>query len=134
VSDCTQGRFVVLSAECRPLRNLLRPVVWLTLEDVALDAVAEDGQLVARTSARQVAEHLGVDPLSAARALKVLRDRGIVSLEPDRAEIGRRFGLWVYVLGPVTGLTVVDQGLTAPSSPSLRPPGREGFWRRHGAS
>ena len=102
----------------------------MTLEDVALDAVVEDGRLVARTSARQVAEHLRVDPLAVARALKVLRNRGLVSLEPDRAGIGRRFGLWVYVLGPVSGLTVVDERCTPSWSPSLRPPGQEGFWWR----
>ncbi|MGH9106077.1 MAG: hypothetical protein ACRDZX_09605 [Acidimicrobiales bacterium] len=53
---------VVVSAASRALRRQLRPLVWVALEEVALDALAEDGQLVARTSARQVAERLGVDP------------------------------------------------------------------------
>ena len=117
---------VLLSPECRSLRRSLRPLDWVTLEDVALDAVVEDGRLVSRTSARQVAEDLRVEPLAAARALKVLRNRGLVSLEPDRVEIGRRFGLWVYVLGPVGGLTVID-GSNPPSlSPSLRRQGQGG--------
>jgi DNA-binding transcriptional ArsR family regulator len=126
---------ILLSPDCRTLRRSLRPLDWVTLEDVALDAEREDGQLVSRTSARRVAEHLRVDPLAVARALKVLRDRGLVRLEPDqRPGPGRRFGLWVYVLGSVTGLTVVDQSFTPPSSPSLRPPWQEGFWRRRGSS
>ena len=48
---------ILLSPDCRSLRRSLRPLDWVTLEDVALDAVAEDGRLVCRTSARQVAEH-----------------------------------------------------------------------------
>jgi hypothetical protein len=123
-----------LSPDCRPLRHSLRPLDWVTLENVALDAVAEDGQLVCRTSARRVAEHLRVDPLAVARALKVLRNRGLVSLEPDRVGIGRRFGLWVYVLGPVSGLTVIDGSSTLPSSLSLRQPEEARFWRRGGSS
>jgi hypothetical protein len=124
---------LLLSAASRTLRRQLRALPWVTLEDVALDAVAEDGQLVARTSARQVAEHLRVDPLAVARALKVLRDRGLVRLEPDQDDLARRFGLWVYVLGPVSGLTVVDDSFTPPSSPSLPPPGQDRFWRRRGS-
>ena len=57
---------VLLGAECRPLRRALRPLVWVTLEEVALDAVVEDGRLVARTSARLVAERLGIDPSTGA--------------------------------------------------------------------
>jgi hypothetical protein len=107
----------------------------VTLEDVALDAVAEAGQLVARTSARQVAEHLRVDPLAVAKELKVLRNRGLVRLEPDQQTgPARRFDLWVYVLGPVPGLTVVDQSYTPRSAPSLRDPQHEGSWPRRGSS
>jgi len=133
-SDGFEESQLLVSAASRALRQQLRALTWVTLEDVALDAVAEDGQLVARTSARQVAEHLRVDPLAVARSLKVLRDRGLVRLEPDRAAIGRRFGLWVYVLGSVPGLTVVDAPGMLSSSPSLRRPGQEGFWRRRGSS
>lgn len=45
---------VLVSTDSRSLRRELRSLVWVTLEEVALDAVAEDGRLVARTSARQV--------------------------------------------------------------------------------
>jgi hypothetical protein len=125
---------LLVSAASRTLRQQLRALTWVTLEDVALDAVAEDGQLVARTSARRVAEHLRVDPLAVARSLKVLRDRGLVRLEPDQGDLARRFGLWVYVLGPVSGLTVVDQSFSPPPPPSLPHPGQGAFWRRRGSS
>jgi hypothetical protein len=97
---------VILSGECRPLRRSLRPVVWQVLEEVALDAVVEDGRLVARTSARQVAEGLGIDPGSAAAALRALRQRGLVSPWREKGPAGR-FGLSVYQLHPVAGLSVV---------------------------
>lgn len=104
---------VLLGAECRPLRRALRPLVWVTLEEVALDAVVEDGGLVARTSARLVAERLGIDPSTAAKALQALRQRGLVSLEREKGPAGR-FGLSVYALAPVTGLTVVSPCAAAP--------------------
>jgi DNA-binding transcriptional ArsR family regulator len=125
---------LVVSAASRALRGQLPALAWVTLEDVALDAVVEDGQLVARTSARQIAENLRVDLLTVAKALKVLRDRGLVRLEPDQQPgPARRFGLWVYVLGPVTGLTVVEGPSTLSSFISLRHRGQEGFWPRRGS-
>ncbi len=94
---------VLLSGECRPLRRALRPLVWVVLEEVALDAVVEDGSLVARTSARHVAERLGVNPGTAAEALRVLGRRGLVGLEREKGPAGR-FGLSVYQFRPPTGL------------------------------
>ena len=85
----------MLSADCRPLRRALRPLVWVTLEEVALDAVVEDGRLVARTSARQIADRLGIDPTTAAEALADLRKRGLVTPGAGEGPAGR-FGLSVY--------------------------------------
>jgi DNA-binding transcriptional ArsR family regulator len=97
----------------------LRPLAWLVLEEVALTTVEDGRRLVARTSARQVAEQVGVDPGTAAGALRVLRDRGLLRLEREKGQAGR-FGLSVYVLGSITGLTVVtpseaEPHLTLPS-------------------
>jgi hypothetical protein len=64
---------VLLSVESRHLRGALRPLVWVTLEEIALEASWENGRLVARTSARQVADRLRVDPGTVAGALRVLR-------------------------------------------------------------
>lgn len=114
------GSGVVLSGECRPLRQTLRPVTWVILEEVALDAVDEDGRLVARTSARRVAEQLGVNPTTAAEALRVLARRGLVSLERETGPAGR-FGLSVYQLFPPAGLCVVQPCAVEPFmvSPSM---------------
>jgi hypothetical protein len=122
-----QDAALVLSAASRPLRRQLRALTWVTLEEVALEAVAEDGRLVARTSARQVADRLRVDPAAAAGALRALRDRGFLALERDRGE-ARRFGLSAYVLGPVAGLNVVVPCATDPHVvlPRLATPSMDG--------
>jgi hypothetical protein len=104
---------VLLWADCRALRRALRPLVWMTLEEVALSALVEEGRLVARTSARQVAERLGVDPGTAATALRTLRDRGLVSSSREKGPAGH-FGLSVYELGPVAGLLVIQPRTTEP--------------------
>ncbi|MGA3221028.1 MAG: hypothetical protein ABSE77_18460 [Acidimicrobiales bacterium] len=101
------GPAVVVSTASRTLRRQLRPLVWVALEEVALAAAAEGGRLVARTSARQVAEQLGLDAGTAAAALRVLRQRGLLVLEREKGPTGR-FGLSVYVLGSVAGLTVLS--------------------------
>jgi hypothetical protein len=103
--DSLSEAVVVISVASRPLRRQLRPLVWVILEEVALEAVTEGRRLVARTSARQVAERLGVDPGTAAGALRVLRRKGLLFLEREHGPAGR-FGLSAYVLGPLTGLTV----------------------------
>lgn len=100
--------FLVIGPASRELRRSLRPIEWVVLEDVALDARRhDDGVLVASTSAREVAEHLGLTPGAAARALASLRGAGLVTLDRQAGPAGR-FGLSAYVLGPVPGLAVVN--------------------------
>lgn len=114
---------VWLSVDSRPLRRSLRPLAWVILEEVALDAVVEDGRLVARTSARRVAEHLGINPGTAAEALRLLVRRGLVRLEREKGPSGR-FGLSVYQLAPAAGLCVVGPCTAEPRmvTPSLAGP------------
>jgi hypothetical protein len=95
------------------MRKELRPMAWTVLEEVALDAVDEDGRLVARTSARRVADQLGVDPTTAAAALRVLRQRGLLTFERQSGPAGR-FGLSLYVLDSVPGMTVIPACMESP--------------------
>jgi hypothetical protein len=97
---------VVLRAGAAELRRSLRPVVWLVLEDLALQAVTVDGALVASTSARAIAQRLGLDPATAASALRTLRDRSLVELTRTPGPSGR-FGLSVYRLARIPGIDVV---------------------------
>ncbi len=101
------GGRIVLGPAARELRRALRPIEWVVLEDVALDARRDDaGALVAPTSARRVAEHLGLTPGAVARALARLRSKGLVTHARQAGPAGR-FGLSAYVLGAVPGLDVV---------------------------
>jgi DNA-binding transcriptional ArsR family regulator len=97
---------LVVRDAARDLRRSLRPVVWVVLEELALDAVAVDGELVAPTSARSIAQNLGLDPGTTASAIRALRDRGLVDLIREPRSSGR-FGLSHYRLRPVPGVEVL---------------------------
>ncbi len=66
-------RGVVVWSHARDLLHVFRPQVWVVLQDLALDAEWHDGRLTASSSARLVAEHLRIDPGTAATALRALR-------------------------------------------------------------
>jgi DNA-binding IscR family transcriptional regulator len=118
---------VLVSGASRSLRRALRPIEWVVLEDIALDARLDGkGELVAPTSARRVAEHLGLTAGAVARALARLRSAGLVTHARQPGPVGR-FGLSAYVLTPVTGLDVVhvadpDGAPPHPAPPRLAPP------------
>jgi hypothetical protein len=103
--DSSGAGAILVSRASRRLRRELRPLVWMVLEEVALDAECENGRLIARTSARQVAEGLGIDPGTAAGALRALCQKGVLALERESGVAGR-FGLAVYVVAAVDGLIV----------------------------
>ncbi|HET9442935.1 MAG TPA: hypothetical protein VFO65_06400 [Acidimicrobiales bacterium] len=100
----------------------------MVLEDVALDAAGDaDGRLLAATSARQVAEHLGVSPGSAAKALARLRSLGLVTHDRQPGPAGR-FGLSLYRLLPPPGIEVVGRSgaistLPGTGAPRVESPG-----------
>jgi DNA-binding transcriptional ArsR family regulator len=112
---------ILVSPASRELRRTLRPVAWVILEEVALAAMTENGRLVARTSARRVAEQLGLNPGTVDRALRRLRDRGLLVAERETGQAGR-FGLSVYVLDAVNGMAVVP---ARPAEPYLVTPSVE---------
>ena len=126
------GRIVV-EAEARPLRRVLPATAWVVLEEVALGAEpGADGRLLAATSARQVADGLGIDAGTAAGALRQLRRRGILALERQQGP-GGRFGLSIYSLATPPGLVVlhpcgptphVASSHAAPAVVAVRPSGR----------
>lgn len=101
------GSSLVVGAQSRALKRRLGALAWAVLEDVALEARPDGaGRYLAATSSRMVAEHLGVTPGTAAKALGRLRSLGLVDHARQAGESGR-FGLSVYVLGDVPGLEVV---------------------------
>ena len=99
-------RRVVIQDSSIDLRRSLPPVAWLVLEELALAAVAVEGGIVAATSARTIAARLGLDPATAARALRTLRERGLIELTRAPGPSGR-FGLSVYQLSDLPGVEVM---------------------------
>ena len=97
---------VVVWLHARDLLRTFRPQMWVVLQDLALDAERHDGRLVASSSARLVAEHLHIDPGTAAAALRALRDRGVAELCQTSGAAGR-FGLASYTLRLPPGLEIV---------------------------
>ena len=75
----------------------------MVLEEVVLSAVVDDGRWVAATSARRIAEAVGLDPGTVAAALRRLRRLGVLVLAQDRTA-GGRFGLSTYELGLLLGI------------------------------
>jgi len=80
---------------CRELRRALGAMAWAVFEDVAHDVIAKEGGLVAATSPRLVADHLGITPGTAASAMRRLREAGLLSHERQTGA-GGRFGLSAY--------------------------------------
>ena len=106
-------RGVVVWLHARDLLRTFRPQMWVVLQDLALDAEWRDGRLVASSSARLVAEHLHIDPGTAAAALRALRERGVAELCQTSGAAGR-FGLASYALQLPPGLEIVPTQLEAP--------------------
>ncbi len=89
----------------REVLRSLPPVATVVLLDVTLDARTECGGLAAATSARLIADHIGVDAATAGRALRNLRDAGLLALTTSTQDA--RFALSSYRLtGPIRGLIV----------------------------
>jgi hypothetical protein len=121
--DSSGAGAVLVSRASRRLRRELRPLIWMVLEEVALNAVWENGRLVARTSARQLAEGLGIDPGTAAGALRALRQKGVLAMQRE-AGVAGRFGLAAYVLATMDGLVVVtpSTGMPGAAGPHMGQP------------
>lgn len=136
----TAASAVVMSGASRLLRRSLTPLEWVVLEDVARDANDDgDGRLLAATSARQLAENLGVSPGSADKALVRLRSLGLVAHDRQPGPAGR-FGLSIYRLVPPASIEVVGTRGSTPArtctdAPRADAPGAvwpraaEGPWR-----
>ncbi|MGH3117848.1 MAG: helix-turn-helix domain-containing protein [Gaiellales bacterium] len=89
-------RVLVTAPGSRALVREFATTAWAVLVDVALDAKVDDGQRVARTSARLIASHLGLTPGTVARALARLCAAGLVRRRDRRDEVTRplcRIGL-----------------------------------------
>jgi hypothetical protein len=111
VAGVERGIFVWSHA--RALVHTFRPQTWVVLQDLAFDAQWIDDRWVAPSSARLVAEHLRIDPGTAAAALRQLRDCGVAELTQASGSAGR-FGLASYMLRLPSGMEVVSPCVDRP--------------------
>lgn len=114
VTDCSDAALLISRPSLASIRRL-GTTAWVVLEVLTLEAVADDGALVARTSARSIAEAVSVSKDTAAGALRRLVDAGLVERRPQ-CRTGGRFGSGGYVLHLPAGLA------TAVRRPDETPP------------
>lgn len=121
VTDCSDAALVISRPSLASIRRL-GTTAWVVLELLTLEAAADDGALVAQTSARSIAEAVSVSKDTAAGALRRLVDAGLVERRPQ-CRTGGRFGSGGYVLHLPAGLsTAVRRPDEAPPLPA--PAGR----------
>jgi len=120
--------FAKVFASSREVKRAVGATAWVILEDIALDAtIDEQGRLVADTSVRQIAAHLGFNKSTVARHLARLRDYGFVLREEARDDASGRWDASRYVLDPsacverFTHFPPADQP-SSPPSPALEDP------------
>ena len=98
------GPVLVLGTESSGLRRTLGPMSWVALEALAARSREIDGRLVADVSVRSLAGELGVAKDTAARALGVLRDAGLIVAAQARGVRGRFAGGCYVVMLPADTL------------------------------
>ena len=113
-------RSIVVGAASSELRRALGPTSWVVLEELLLRSHGTTGDCVACVSVRSLAASLGLAKDTAARAIRRLRDAGLVTVAQQRTEAGI-FDTGSYVIAIPNGVTV-----TAPAPAAPQPRARVG--------
>ena len=93
--------FAKVFASSRLVKQAVGLTAWGILEDIALDATLDvEGRLVAETSARRIADNLGLNKETVTRHLGRLREFGFVLHEEVRHHGSGRWETARYVLDP----------------------------------
>ena len=106
---------VVVGAGACELRRALGPTSWMVLEELLLHSTGPADACVARVSVRALAASLGLAKDTTGRAIRRLRDTGLVTVTQQRTESGV-FDTGTYLIAVPGCIT-----LTAPAR-SCRPP------------
>ena len=106
-------RSVVVGAASSELRRALDPTSWVVLEELLLRSHGTTGDCVACVSVRSLAASLGLAKDTAARAIRRLRDVGLVTVAQQRTESGI-FDTGSYVIAIPNGVTLIAPAPAAP--------------------
>lgn len=121
-------RSLVVGPKAHELRRYVGSASWAVLEELMQVATGPSDRLVAEVSIRSLAASLGVAKDTAARAVRRLRDLGVIEADQRRADTGV-FETGVYRLAvPTACLTVAPT--TTPPEPTRPPASRERTIRR----
>jgi DNA-binding MarR family transcriptional regulator len=138
VTSPAERPVLLITADARGVRASLEPTAWIVLEELALRARVEDGQVVAEESSRSIADSLGRSKDAVARALRQLVDRGLIERAAGRHGRNGQFLAVRYVIElQASGLRLASETwrpLPSPSSESSGAQPREATRRDHAST
>jgi DNA-binding transcriptional MocR family regulator len=115
-------RTIVLGPRAHELRAYVGSTAWAVLEEMMQRSTGEGDDVVAQVSIRSLASSLGLAKDTVARAVRRLRDLGVIVAVQARSESGV-FEAGSYRLAvPVACLSVACPSQPAVSSSAARPP------------
>ncbi len=114
-------RSIVVGPKGHELRRYVGAMSWAVLEEMMQAATGPTDRLVAEVSIRSLAASLGVSKDTITRAVRRLRDLGVVEAEQARSESGS-FRAGSYRLSvPVACLALEPAALPTEAAPAVRP-------------
>lgn len=119
---------IVVGPKAHELRHYVGSASWAVLEEMMQLATGPADRLVAEVSIRSLAATLGVAKDTAARAVRRLRDLGVIEVDQRRADSGV-FQTGVYRLAVPTACLAVAP-TTTPAELTRPPASRERTTRR----
>ena len=116
-------RSIVVAFEAHALRRYLGPTSWMVLEELLLGSTGPVDACIASVSVRALAASLGLSKDTVCRAIRRLRNAGLVTVAQQRTVAGI-FGTGIYVIAVPDCIS-----LNAPTQTSKPPRAR--VERRH---
>ena len=119
-------RTIVVGSAAHELRRYVGATSWVVLEEMMQAATGPADRLVAEVSIRSLAASLGLAKDTVTRAVRRLRDVGVIEVEQRRSERGV-FQAGVYRLAVPTPCLAIDayttqRSRTSPTKPPRRDP------------
>ncbi len=115
-------RSIVVAFEASALRRDLGPTSWMVLEELLLRSSGPVDERVARVSVRALAASLGLAKDTVGRAIRRLRDAGLVRVAQQRTVAGV-FDTGTYGIAVPDGITL-NASTQSSSPPRARVEGR----------